>query len=216
MTSKIILQCGQAILFIMLLVKCSLSLPISRPTRSNADNEDVTVMDGCRCVRKTTTTCTSLEEALYNLYSTLDSDADTPYHFFTLRDLFYSEILDGKDSERLQAPPLSASGTYFNSEGQSELRENRCADLLERVKLPRKDTDECTWSYNCTQNQLMFPSFSVEAVITNSNNYDNGICSKVTTENRRFLRTQCTSDPTLPHWIECECNNIVVGYKSNI
>lgn len=165
-------------------------------------------VDDCTCLVRETDSCTSLQDAIFTMYSELSSDQDTPYSFFTLKDLYYSEILEHRGAGSLLPPPLH--GIDFSSQRELRLTQKRCSDLVNRYNLPTKDTERCRWDYECTQNQLHFPSFHVEAVLDAGST---GICTKVSMENRRFYRTKCRLDENLPHWLQCNCGSIAIGYK---
>lgn len=165
-------------------------------------------IDDCTCFVKETESCTSLQEAIFAIYSEASVEHDTPYSFFTLKDLYYSEILDSRDIGILEPPPLH--GIDFSSESELRLTRERCEDLLGRYNLPTKDTKDCRWSYRCTQNQLHFPSFHIEAVLDAEST---GVCSRVFMDNWRLYRTKCKMNENLPHWLQCDCGRTVTGYK---
>ncbi len=165
-------------------------------------------VEDCTCLVRETDSCTSLKDAIFTMYSELSSDQDTPYSFFTLKDLYYSEILDHRNVGSLLPPPLH--GIDFLSQRELILTQNRCLDLTSRYNLPTKDTERCRWDYKCTQNQLHFPSFHIEAVLDTEST---GVCTKVAMENRRFYRTRCRLNENLPHWLQCNCGSIAIGYK---
>ena len=62
-------------------------------------------IDGCTCINTSRSNCTSLKEAIFNVHSQLQSDQDSPYNFFTLRDLYYSGLLDHRGVYSLEPPP---------------------------------------------------------------------------------------------------------------
>ncbi len=238
MFSSKVVQFGLAIQIIMLLINSSLLMPITSPISNSTDNVNATTvhqstaessltttessssaiasqesapieMNNCTCTRISTSSCTSLQDAIFTVINQL-RDIDTPYQFFTLRDLFYSAILDDRQRGYLQGPPLDGT-VDLNSERERQLTQRRCNDLMARYNLPTKDTDSCTWSYTCTQNQLQFPSFHIEAVLDESSP---GVCNKVKTfESRRFLKTQCQQDASRVDWLDCHCKRTVIGFK---
>ena len=179
----------------------------TEPTVANYSNS-ILEIDDCTCFVRESSTCTSLEEAIFTTYSELRLDHDTPYNFFTLKDLYYSEILDSRNVGALLPPPMT--GIDFSSEAELSLTRERCSDLMNRYNLPTRDTEGCRWNYRCVQNQLHFPSFHVEAILDSEST---GICSSISMENRRFVRTLCRLNEDLPHWLRCDCGSIVIGYK---
>ena len=153
--------------------------------------------------------CKTLEEAIYDLYARIDVDADMPYQFFTLKDLIYSGILMGRDDLGVDPRPLSdfTGSTRQLGDGQS-----RCDLLADNYKFTTRDTDNCTWSYECAQRQAQFPSFYLEAKLDSTSSTNS--CTPVQqVKNRRFVRTTCQYDNTIPHWLECDCSRAVVGYR---
>ena len=179
-------------------------VPVANYTDSILDIED------CRCIVRETDSCTSLKDAIFTMFSILGLDEGTPYGFFTLKDLYYSEILDYRNNYVLMPPPFN-EGFDATSGGELQLTEYRCMDLMARYYFPTKDTGECRWNYRCTQNQYHFPSFHVEAVLDENASFR---CSRITMENRRFIRTQCRLNENLPHWLECYCGRITTGFES--
>lgn len=237
MPSKII-DFGLCILFLMLSVKYSYLLPCANRTNAEIQStatatqpsndstqslsecnntetrnnqEPFHEFDGCQCRWKDDSqSCASLEEAIYDMYDRLDIDEDTPYQFFSLKDLLYSSILRGREGLNgdLQPPPINSD---FDSEMEKEIARNRCDSLAGRFNFTKSDTESCKWTFNCTQHQNKFPSFYLVAELNST--LSSGSCAPVTTKNRRFLRTVCNSDNTLPHWLDCDCGQLVVGYK---
>lgn len=234
-TSRIIQLC-LTIHVILLLVNSSYSLPappltaaISPSTNSesststtqsttteNVRSSGCTVLptndnDSCSCTQLNPGSCTSLPDAIFTVFRR-ERHVDTPYHFFTLKDLFYSFLLDSRDHGPLQGLPLDGSidpGTT----SEQELTQRRCNDLITRYDLPTKDTNGCSWTYTCTQNQLHFPSFHVEAVLDSGST---GECASVRTVNDlRFKRTSCQQDPCRADWLECNCGTKVVGFRAS-
>ena len=166
-------------------------------------------VDGCSCMWKDDSeNCTSLEEAISNLYTSIDVDADTPYQFFTLKDLYYSAILKriGNGDPELEA--LNATAQNQRDRTAAELR---CRNLEGRYNFSKRDTDMCTWHYNCTQRPAQFPSFYLEASLDSTSS--NETCAPLVTSNIRFVRTVCGSNNRLPHWLQCDCGSTVVGYR---
>lgn len=236
MSSKII-DHGLVILFLMLSVKYGSLFPCTNPSNtesqstttttsqpSNDSNQSLSecnntesseeafrIIDDCQCrLKDDRKSCTSLKEAIYDLYERIDIEEDIPYQFFTLKDLFYSEILEWRDSLNgdLQPPPINAD---FNSGREQSIARTRCTNLAGRYNLTTSDTENCKWSYNCTQRQNQFPSFYLEAELSSTSIA--GSCAPVVTRNRRFVRTICASNNTAPHWLDCDCGGVVVGYK---
>lgn len=223
-----IIDFSLVILFLILSVKYSSLLPCSNRTnaesqstndsnQSLSDNGTTTnqeafrKIEGCQCRwRDDSESCTSLEEAIYDMYERIDPDEDTPYQFFSLKDLLYSSILAGRESldGGLQPPPIEAD---FNSESEMQISRDHCSLLAGRYNFTTRDTESCRWSFNCMQHQNEFPSFYLEAKLDSSS--DAGSCAPVTTRNRRFLRTTCQNNATLPHWLDCDCGSLVIGYK---
>lgn len=235
MSSKI-LDYGLVILFLMLSVKYGSLFPCTNP--SNAESQSPTTtsqpsndsnqslsecnnteseqeafheINGCQCRWKDDSeSCTSLGVAIYDLYVRIEVDADIPYQFFTLKDLFYSAILEwrGGLNGDLQPPPIDSD---FNSGNELKIAHKRCIRLAGQYNFTTSDTENCRWIYNCTQRQNQFPSFYLEAELSNSSTA--GSCAPVITRNRRFMRTACASNSSLPHWLDCDCGGVVVGYK---
>ena len=174
---------------------------------SNYSNSVVEIGD-CICLIRETSVCTSLGDAIFTTFSELSMDQDSPYSFFTLRDLYYSEILDNQGVGTLQPPPLK--GVDYTSESEVELTQHRCMDLMARYDFPTKDSEGCKWNYECTQNQLHFPSFSIEAKLEEGSPR---MCTAISMENKRFIRTQCRLNEDLPHWLECSCERLVTGFE---
>lgn len=175
---------------------------------SNITQEDFSLTSSCQCQqRNDSQSCTSLVDAISDLYARADPDKDVPYHFFSLKDLFYSAILGGLGGN-LEPPPLNSDLT---EQPEKDLTTRRCSNLKGRYNLPTSDTENCKWIYECTQNQHQFPSFHVDAKLSNCSSTSN--CAAITMKDRRFVRTTCASNNTLPHWQECDCGTVVVGFK---
>ena len=178
------------------------------------------VPDGCTCRHTGPSNCTSLKEAIYNLYREIDLDSDKPYYVFTLKDLYYSGLLDGEEignelPDDLQSPPLNK--TDFSTPFERDIADMRCERLTDMLEFPTRDASGyCSWSYRCTQNQLQFPSFQVEAVLDGEQPYE-GECSPLSMENKRFVKTICEQeDASLPakaDWLECDCRDVTVAYR---
>ena len=182
---------------------------LDRSVRNTQSSSNTLEIGGCTCTNTNTDECTSLEQAIFNSQSMLDLEDDSPYNFFTLRDLYYSGLLDHRNTSSLEP---SRNGTDFNSTTESNDAEDRCDHLKHRfIFLERTNDRRCAWKYECTQNQHLFPSFHFKAVLENEGNEQ--ICEKVIVDNvKRFVRTDCVHDKTLPHWLECKCENTVVAY----
>lgn len=137
----------------------------------------------------------------------MDQDSDTPYNLFSLKDLFYSGLLDYQGINYLEPLPLDVS-VDLPIEQQRAKRE--CELLLANFN-NAGSSGTCSWTYNCTQRSDMFPSFYVEAVLTEESE---GLCQPNRISKKRFARTTCEQDPEQPHWLECDCDYIV-GFESN-
>jgi hypothetical protein len=142
------------------------------------------------------------------MYDRIDIDGDIPHQFFTLKDLLYSGILMGREGLQSDLRPLSTRPGRVTV-AESEVGVQRCNLLEGNYHFTTQDTENCRWSYNCMQHQDQFPSFYLNANLETST----GNCTQVVAKNKRFVRTTCQSDSSLPHWLECECQDIVVGYK---
>ena len=165
--------------------------------------------NGCECRRKDDSqSCQSLENAIYEFYYREDK-YDIPYHFFSLKELFYAALFDGKNNIDLLPTPLQ--GVDFDTDYERGITTSNCWYHMNNYKPIATNTSSCRWVYECTQNRLQFPSFTVEAVLTNDSSTES--CSPVTMKNKRFQRTSCSHDPSLPHWLECDCEDLVVGYQ---
>lgn len=170
-------------------------------------------IDDCECRRKDDSeSCQSLESAIYKFYFREDNNYDTPYQFFSLKELFFAALLDGEDNSNLQPTPLQ--GVDFNAGAEEDRGRTNCWFHRKNYNFITTDTSSCKWDYECTQNRLQFPSFTMEAVLSNDSSTE--ICSPVTMTNKKFLRTSCQHDSSLPHWLECNCGNTVVGYQNNL
>ena len=243
-SSKIVLQFGLAIHIVALLISSSLQMPIqsttlpispdssnesnateiqsspesittesSTPTCETASTNGTCRSQNCSCVIRNPDSCTSLQDIIFEVYSQLSLDQDTPYHFFTIKDLYYSALLNSSGVGLLQGPPLE--GVDFDSGHERDLTKDHCDNLMARFPLPTKDTNECSWSYSCSQNQLHFPSFHIKAVLDEGSRAHR--CDPVRmAENRRFLRTQCRHDASKANWLECSCEHAVVGFEYNL
>ena len=224
-TSRAIIQFGLAAQIILLLIGSSLLMPTPQPTISpstNVESSSSTTQSecgaipqnprgNCNCRQVNPGSCTSLQDALFAEYSQ-EGHIDTPYHFFSLKDLYYSLLLDSRGRVPLEGIPLNGS---INPESEIErtLTALRCDELIERYNLPTKDTDRCTWTYVCTQNLLHFPSFHVEAQLDPSST---GVCNSVTTHvSKSFFRTQCQHDRCRADWLQCTCESPVIGFRAS-
>lgn len=169
------------------------------------------MINNCQCRREDDSqSCQSLENAISDFYRMEDKDYDTPYYFFSLKELFYAALLDGRNNFDLLPTPLH--GVDFNTENEENRGIENCEYHMRNYNFITSDTSGCKWEYRCTQNRLQFPSFTVEAVLSNS--MEN--CTPVTMTNKKFLRTSCSHNPSLPHWLDCDCGNTVVGYKNSL
>ena len=132
---------------------------------------------------------------------------ERPFNFFTLKDLYYAGILDfGPNAGDLQPPPVGVDfGVPIELIAQS-----RCDHLADNFISAGKDT-ECTWTYQCRQNQRQFPSFYMEAVLDDEPT--NGMCSPQKIANLRFVSSVCEHDSSVRDWMECNCGVVVVGFK---
>ena len=208
----------QLLILVIFLAKQSFLLPCQSKNQANSENPSTS--SNCNLTTNQTvddrsqtnvtnrghaSECTSLMEAILEYYEGIDSDADVPHHFFSLKDLIYSAIIEG--SGELQATPLhNLNATRFEQK-----REKECKDLMKKYTLPINDTGNCTWTYTCRVEPLHFPSLYVEAVLTTP---ENRLCRPVRMESPRFERSVCEHDSTLPHWqLKRSNNSIVIGYK---
>ena len=167
----------------------------------------IVTMDGCQCTVRNTSCCTSLEDAIFRVFSTMRTFEDVPYPFFTMRDLYYSELLDNRGVGALSPPP---KGVDFDSPGEQDVVARRCGDLLDRYKMPTRDTQHCEWSYRCDQDQQLFPSFKVWAHLQDST----GNCVPVMgPDQKRFRRVPCQQDESKANWLECSCPGNVMGFR---
>ena len=162
------------------------------------------------CRQSSLSSCTSLRNALINTYDVsygLRLYEDTPYQIFSIFDLFYSGLIESSST-----PKTDAKSTEDLELVRSMARE-RCADLLEQVKLSTRDADECQWSYTCKYNPHYFPSFTVEAKLDDSSPVPDR-CQKISINNIKFVRTTCKANPEEDHWCRCDAGHITTGYKT--
>jgi len=174
------------------------TLTISVPDEGTTVPEgSIIEIDGCSCTYESSTeNCTSLGEAVYRMYKDASpSPAVASYNIFSLTDMFYAGIFQG-DGGLIPPPP----GFDPNAQPAKEARKYRCEALLSGLNLPTNDT-ECGWEYTCTQKELHFPSFYIEAELKQPPSQ--GKCTKLTSprDNVRFLRRDCEHNSTLPHWL---------------
>lgn len=225
MSSRII-DFGLIILFLMLSVRFSALFPCTSPSTvdsqptttsqpineslcNNTDTSEGAIREigGCNCTWNDSENCTSLPQAIYDLYDSIDVNADIPYQFFTLKDLFYSAILAGGEDLRLNPPPIDAN---FSSRRYLLGASIECNRLKGRYNFPTSDTEDCKWDYNCTQKLNQFPSFYLVAELSTPNT---GSCTPIVIRNKRFVRTTCVGSNSTPHWLSCDCGEVVVGFK---
>lgn len=202
---------------LLCLIACNLSAAQLPATSSSASKEDDIALDrvrretlnfeGCSCPVPPRNECVSLQEAIFDVQS--DFNGNHPYTFFTLSDLYYSGILDSRGDFILSPPPIC---TDFTTTFEIELAGQRCNDLMQRFILPHPVNSSCSWRYRCTQNQLQFPSFHVDAVLDNKAN--NHICQEfeVRIADWRFVKTLCKHNSSLPYWLYCNCGPKVIAY----
>ena len=219
-TSNKILNYGLTILLLAMSVKYSLLFPISTtepPSNASSLSQSTTMqppppeyeegairnISGCLCQWKSDSdSCVSLEEAVFANLNRLERDQDIHYPFFTLQDLFYSAIFNGSGT-RLRPDPLVITGR------DRRLGEERCLSL-ERKYNAVKSSGGCQWDYSCTQKLDQFPSFSIRADLE----VGGSECEAVKMSNTRFVKIPCSaSNNTLPHWLACECEDIITSYK---
>ena len=203
MSSRQLLQCSLAIL--LALVELISTAPTTSPDQiMSATTASQNTPPDCTCWQSPSN-CTTLEDAIQSMYDRIDEDGDEPYSFFTLKDLYYSGLLS--TSSDLAPPPLDVD---FTDPHEVALEERRCRYLLKNF--PRTHSDErCSWTVQCEQKQDRFPSFYVEAVL------DEGLsvaeCKPLNIYNKRFVRTVCEQDSSKPHWQECDCGELTIGFK---
>ncbi len=202
------INCIQVLpLFIfLLLMPLSTSQPI--PSSATPTQAPFIEVDGCVCRRDNPANCTTLQEAIDHHYDRIDFNADTPYNFFTLKDLFYAGILDHGPNGDLQPPPIWVD---FGATRELELTRRRCSRLAGHYISAGKDTEQCTWTNHCRQMQQQFPSFYIEAVLDHEPT--NGICSPQKIRNKRFVSSICEHDSSVRDWMDCDCGEVVVGFK---
>ena len=161
------------------------------------------------CISESARNCTSLKEVLVDSYRAdegLRLDDDTPYHIFSVFDLFYSGLISGHG-----APPKHSRDVVLESAAGKIISEKRCNNLLDHVNLSTKDTAECQWSYTCKYNPNYFPSFTVQAELDYSS--EEKKCSQININNVKFVRTTCEANPEADHWCKCDAGYIPIGYK---
>lgn len=147
--------------------------------------------------------------AINDHYDRINIDADRPYNFFTIKDLFYAGLLDfGPNPGDLQPPSIFAN---FETQVEVQREERRCRFLSENYVMAGKDTEECTWTMQCRQMQRQFPSFYMEAVLDQEPT--DGTCSPQKINNDRFVSSVCEHDSSVRDWMDCRCEEVVVGYK---
>ena len=205
---------GQAILFTLISVR--LASPIEmiqlrEETHISVDSSCPSVhIDAC--LQSSNDSCTSLEEALIKYYNTESGQrltADTPYYIFSVFDLFYSGIVSGENS-----PPATSKDLELESARVVNSGIRGCEALLRKLKLSKKDTDDCHWDYVCKYNPHYFPSFTIEAHLNEALS-DWYVCEALRTRSLKFVRTDCLSDADKSNWCPCNAGYITTGYEHN-
>ena len=200
---------GQIYLIVLVLVHITNQSPIHRRQVVSHDYRDRSCENQINNCRSDTKNCTSLKEVLvdsYNVDEGLRLYEDTPYLIFSAFDLFYSGLISDED-----APRANQRIATLESEPVERMSRERCLDLLENVRLSKKDTAECQWSYTCKYNPNYFPSFTVEAKLDDSSQADK--CEEIFTSNTKFVRTTCMTNSEEDHWCKCDAGQIITGYK---
>ena len=201
---------GQAILLLALI-----SVQLARPIETSQSNA-VSIDHSCpsvhveACLRSSNDSCISLQEALVHHYDTETGQrlsSDTPYHVFSVFDLFYSGLVQGESG-----PPATSMDLVLESVEVVDSARRKCEALLRKLRLPKKDTDSCYWDYTCKYNPHYFPSFTVEARLSDTLS-DLNACEAVHVRSLKFVRTECLSDPDKSHWCPCNAGYITTGYE---
>ena len=206
---------GLNIFLLTMLIHLSAQLPIHK----RDINSQKVIDNSCptsrinECQQSSNISCASLKEALIGYTKGIGYDIylDTPYHVFSVFDLFYSGLLRGEDAPR--ATPID---TDVQSEITSKLWKSRCRNLLRQINLSKNQSNLCQWNYTCKYNPLYFPSFLIEAKLDESNSVKDK-CLPLKVKSSKFVRTICQADPEESHWCNCEDqSSIIVGYKHSI
>jgi len=200
---------GQAILLLALI-----SVRLARPIEMSLSNT-VSIDQSCpsvhmdACLRSSNDSCSSLQEALAQHYNTETGQrltSDTPYHVFSVFDLFYSGLVQGESS-----PPATSMDLELESVEAVDSARRRCEALRRKLKFSKKDSDNCQWEYTCKYNPHYFPSFTVEARLNDALS-DWNACEAVRVRNLKFVRTECLTDPNNSHWCPCNAGYVTTGY----
>ena len=200
------LRLGQIYLFLL-----STQSHIYRRQTANQNYLD-TICESVRAdchTKSSVENCTSLKDALVKTYSRENGvrlSGDTPYHIFSMFELFYSGLIS--DTVTPEANLLNA---HLESAAVERMSRKRCEDLLDRIRLSTKDSNNCQWSYTCKYNPHYFPSFTVEAKLDDSSVAWR--CSNIKMSNIKFVRTTCEANPEEDHWCRCDAGRITTGYK---
>ncbi len=221
------IQCVQiSLLFVLLLAKYSILMPIHsnhnltendsnnssilQQSNNKTDRSDAVLLrrsadrSSCSCKNDQNTTCLSLREALYEELRTQDIGDEIPYHFFSLKDLLYFDLIDiDNDTNTL-------SLLKVDQKSESGMRDiaDRCDSLLNNYS--PEEEGGCRWTYECEQNLDQFPSFRLKAVLEEGTE-----CKEKRAIDKRFVRTECNTDATASHWKYCTCEEpTVIGYEA--
>ena len=196
-------------LIVLVLVHITNQSPIHRRQVVSHDYRDRSCENQTNKCRSETKNCTSLKEVLVDSYGVDEGvrlNADTPYLIFSAFDLFYSGLISDED-----APRANQRIVTLESEPVETMSQDNCQDLLDNVKLSKKDTAECQWSYTCKYNPNYFPSFTVAAKLDDSSQAAK--CDEIFTSSTKFVRTACMTNSEEDHWCKCEADRIITGYK---
>ena len=193
------------------LIFISTQSPIYRRQTANQNYLD-TICESVRadCSTNSIANCTSLKEALavtYNRAGGVHLSADTPYYIFSVFELFYSGLISDEG-----IPEANMLNAHLESAAVESMSRRGCTDILDRIKLSKRDTDACQWSYTCKYNPHYFPSFTVKAKLDDSLSVPHR-CSNIKMSNIKFVRTTCEANPEEDHWCRCDAGRITTGYK---
>ena len=200
----------QIILAVVFLVHFTTQSPIHRRSTATQDFVDESYEDQIEiCKNGSRTNCISLKEVIVETYNVGNGEPlyeVTPYHIFSVFDLFYSGLITGKDAPRANSRVQTPESTNIK-----KMYKNRCEMLIGKINLSKKDTEFCQWTYSCKYNPNYFPSFTVQAKLDASS--DAGRCTSHTISTVKFIRTECLANSQEDHWCKCGVDSIVTGYK---
>jgi hypothetical protein len=156
-------------------------------------------------MRRTNSPCKSLKEKLLEYFgrNELQLPLDTFYNSFVLADIY---SLIGGPSSRL---PVSQSTRDFGV--------TTCAAIVERHYRPRAISNGlCSWNYSCSYSPTRFPSFKVEARLSDESYLTRQLCNPVRMEDvTYFEQVDCPEDPcSRENWVQRRYD-VVVGFRES-